>query len=256
MECPHCQIQMEIPDLWEFFDCANCGASLQLENNELKILKSPSEKTSSHQQPIHQDTPESQNTSPTKPMPEQAHVQNLSDKDDSLSSAPSKDLSSSPDNSEFSQNPQQSIEDSSPTEPPPETAHEDLSEIPQNSPSQSVEDISENNNEQVFTENEAHSPSFEQSENLSNILDFEHSPNQKNHFTYYLQISSISSKALLDKIQSIFKSPRLKLDQPSQSKNNSLAVNNLNAVQMVYILRKLSPLPVQIHWRQKSTLTE
>ena len=256
MQCPHCQTQIEIPDLWEFFDCTNCKASLQLENNELKILKRPSEKTDPHQQPIPQDTPESQNISPIKPIPEKTNTQNFLDNDDSHSSTSSEDPASSPDNSELPQNPQQSIEDGSPIEPPLETTPEDFSKNSQNSPSSSVEDTSENNNEQVFTENETHSPSSEQSENLSNILDFEHSPNQKNHFTYYLQISGIPSKALLDKIQSIFKSPRLKLDHPDQSTNNSLAVNNLNAVQMVYILRKLSPLPVQIHWRQKSTLKE
>ena len=41
MNCPYCQNPVSAPDLWEFFDCPQCGAALQLENEEIKLLKEP-----------------------------------------------------------------------------------------------------------------------------------------------------------------------------------------------------------------------
>ena len=223
MKCPHCQNKIEVPDLWEFFDCTSCGASLQLENNELKILKEPNESTSTnYKQELQQK--ESVN-SPTETL-NSGEIQ-----EDFVE--PSADSS-------FSNNPE-------------ETVPENFSEIPNTDTPQSLESISENKNEQTES---TETPSSEKDENLSNILDFGSSPNQKNHFTYHLHISEISSKALFDKIRYILKSPRVRLDCPNQATNNILVINNLNAVQMVYLVRKLSPLSVQIHWTQKSTLTE
>ena len=256
MECPHCKNQIEVPDLWEFFDCTNCEASLQLENNALKILKKPNENTSTSNRPAPpQDSEENPKPAPTKTVSE--NIQNLSEnppasKEDNI--FPSEEES-----------PPQSMEEPSPAavaEPPLEaasaastSAEEDLSETPPADPP--LENFSENPSDAESIEGETPPPeTLENNENLSNILDFEYSPHQKNHFTYHLQISSISSKALFEKICQILKNPRLKLNVPRQTTNKTLVVNNLNAVQMVYLVRKLSSLPVQIHWRQKSTLTQ
>ena len=217
MECPHCHNKIEVPDLWEFFDCTNCGVSLQLENNELKILKTPEDKTSTNQNPSPQEVEESFSDSAHQPPKE----------------AP------------------QSAENS--THQPVSTAEEgDFSETPHADSLPSSENIPQNSDEQSILEANEASPA--KNENLSNILDFESPPHQGNHFTYSLNISGISSKALLDKIHHIFRNPRLKIDTSPPMQNNTLTVNNLSAVQMVYILRKLSPLSVRIYWRQKSTL--
>ncbi|MDE0151761.1 MAG: hypothetical protein OXK80_04610 [Bdellovibrionales bacterium] len=242
MECPHCQNQIEAPDLWEFFDCTACGASLQLENNELKLLKAPNENTSTHYEqkpqqpeasqeerhsheggnPVPEDFPEPPISTDTPPFPaqgehhlqEENHAHGEHHPQDTLHSqgelTPSKDRSGNPVQESFSQ------------------------------PSFSAEE----------------NPSSQESDNLSNILDFGNVHNQKNHFTYYLHINEISSKAVFDKIRHILKSPRVRLDCPNQPSNNTLTINNLSAVQMVYLVRKLSPLSVKIHWTQKSTLTE
>jgi len=194
MKCPHCQNQIEVPDLWEFFDCINCGASLQVENNELKILKDPDESTSTNH--------------------------DLQQKE----SSPKEGLI-------FGETQDNSI-NSSALEETSEAASED---IPQ-------------------SEQTAQDESPEQSENLSNILDFGGSSDHKNHFTYCLHIKGISSQALFEKIRYILKSPRVSLDCPAF--NNTLVIDNLNAVQMFYLVRKLSPLSAQIHWTQKSTLME
>ncbi len=224
MECPHCQNKIEVPDLWEFFDCTKCGASLQLENNELKILKGPDDNTATNYESESQQNSEEHLSVPVEdPVPEESNQKNLSE--------PTVDSTSS--NSK-------------------ETTLENFS--PAESPSSNKEQVTTSH--PTPTENISNPPSSEEPDNLSNILDFGNSPNQKNHFTYHLQISEISSKALFDKIRHILKSPRVKLDCPNQTKNNTLVINNLNAVQMVYVVRKLSPLPVGIHWQQKSTLTE
>lgn len=221
MECPHCQNKIEVPDLWEFFDCTNCGASLQLENNELKILKEPDENTSSHPE---QELQQQENLPVEDSISEKTPEHSVEPVADSL---PNNQKESTPGN---------------------------LSEAPI---SQSLEEEIQNNNEQAKpVQNAAQSPAPEENENLSNILDFGSSPNQKNHFNYHLHIEGISSKALFDKIRHVLKSPRVKLDCPNQAANNTLIINNLNAVQMVYLVRKLSPLSVQIHWTQKSTLVE
>lgn len=243
MQCPHCQTQMEIPDLWEFFDCTNCGSSLQLENNELKILKTPNGSSSTS---FPQSAVQEKEKNQTEPLLENQEAQNFSDTD-SQPPTTAEETPFSPENDETLQN----NDHSSPTESPSETAHEDFSETPHPQP---LESSLENKDEQVESENP--SPPTENDENLSQILDFNNSPHQKNHFTYQLQISEILSQAVFDKIQGFLKSPRIKLDLPKQTTNKTLVVNNLNAVQMVYIVRKLSPLPVQIHWQQKSTLTK
>lgn len=224
MECPHCQNQIEVPDLWEFFDCAACGASLQLENNELKLLKAPNENTSTHyeQEPQQTKTPK---------------------ENDFLSK-------------EVEEKPIESSVNSPPNNQEEETP-EEFTEIPDNQTSQHLEKADQNNSEQTgFTQDTAQSSSSEQNASLSNILDFGNTHNQKNHFTYYLHINEIPSKALFDKICHILKNPRVRLDCPNQPSNNTLTINNLSAVQMVYLVKKLSPLSVKIHWTQKSTLTE
>ena len=221
MECPHCQNKIEVPDLWEFFDCTNCGASLQLENNELKILKGPGEHTSTDSE----QEPQQKENSPI--------IEDLLPED-------------------IQENPIGSSVNSFPNNQK-ETAPNDFSETAYNNTTTPLE----NGTEQAeLTQGSAQSSSSEQNEDLSNILDFGNTSNQKNHFTYHLHISEVSSKALFDKIRYILKSPRVRLDCPNQATNNTLVINNLNAVQMVYLVRKLSPLSVQIHWTQKSTLTK
>ncbi len=222
MECPHCHNKIEVPDLWEFFDCTHCGSSLQLENNELKILKTSNEKTAANQHPPPQEAEENLSS-------EISRFEELSQSTQDAENQTRKSVS--------------------------DAAKKDFSEISHAEDPQSSENIPSNINEQAATdESETHSSPEEEDENLSNILDFENSPHPGNHFTYCLKISEISSKTLIDKIHRIFKNPRLKINSLPQIQNNTLAVNNLNAIQMVYILRKLSSLPVGICWRQKSTL--
>lgn len=233
MKCPHCQNKIEVPDLWEFFDCTKCGASLQLENNELKILKRPDDNTATNYESESQQNSEEYLSAPVEDsVPEGSNQKSLSEPTvDSTSSNPKEDTSEN-----FSQ-----------------VSNEEVSS-PAESHSPNNEQITAFNSTPI--ENISNPLSSEESDNLSNILDFENPSNQKNHFIYHLQISEISSKALFDKIRHILKSPRVKLDCPNQAKNNTLVINNLNAVQMVYVVRKLSLLPVGIHWQQKSTLTE
>lgn len=231
MKCPHCQNEIEAPELWEFFDCTSCGASLQLEDDKLKILKKPGENTSTNSE-IQQNIEEN-----SKPSIEELASKNFEDFSESPSITPSSNI------------------------PNPDKISSDES---MNTPTSPSEEASSNNHRDqptrasnpLPTESVESSPSFEESDNLSNILDFESFSNQKNHFIYHLQISEVSSKFLFNKVCHILKNPRVKLDCPNQEENNTLVIKNLNAVQMAYLLRKLSPLSVGIHWQQKSTLTE
>jgi len=225
MECPHCQNKTEVPDLWEFFDCTNCGASLQLENNKLKTLRAPNENTPAHSEQKLQ----SQATSPVE--------------------------------GSISKEAQEHSTESSahilPTDRNEEATTNEFSEISNDTASSPLEEEFQNNNEQAEPiQGTAQSPGPEENEKLSGILGFENPPNQKNLFTYHLHVSEISSKALFNKIRHILKNPRVKLDCQNQTASNTLIINNLNAVQIVYLIRKLSPLSVQIHWTQNSTLAE
>ena len=41
--CPHCQNPIEVSDLWEFFDCPSCKASLKIQNEKFQLVKAPQE---------------------------------------------------------------------------------------------------------------------------------------------------------------------------------------------------------------------
>lgn len=41
MNCPHCNKRITVPDFWEFFNCENCSASLEIIDGKVKLLKTP-----------------------------------------------------------------------------------------------------------------------------------------------------------------------------------------------------------------------
>ena len=41
MKCPHCQHDIEGSGYWEFFNCPQCNASLQMEEGKAQLLQAP-----------------------------------------------------------------------------------------------------------------------------------------------------------------------------------------------------------------------
>ena len=92
---------------------------------------------------------------------------------------------------------------------------------------------------------------------LEDIVQFGNSPSQKNHFSYHLQIEGIFSSDLQKRVQKIVSSKALRLDTAkifSKINDGKLSISNLNAAKTVYLVRKLSSLPVEIAWVQESRL--
>ena len=81
---------------------------------------------------------------------------------------------------------------------------------------------------------------------------------RENQCVYELQISGIHSPKLAKQIQNVLETKKLKLDSVSllsKINENHLTVPNLNPIQIVYLVKRLSDFNVQLHWIQKSQLS-
>ena len=206
MKCPYCHKDIKDSEIGEFFECSHCNSSLQLENQELILLKEGEE--------------------PAEPMDPSSTVSDVS-QESRLESA-----------EDFN--------------------HKDHEEVFKEEPKEEPTQVTspEHFSPQVESENSSES---EKVESLEDIVQFGNSNfSPKDHFVYNLTISGSLSGESYDRLQKILESQVLKLDASfllSKFKNEKLSISNLNAVKIVYLIRKLSSLPVKIHWTQESRLS-
>ena len=168
MQCPYCSQDIKDCDLGEFFDCPSCRSALQLEGQELILIKK---------------------------------------------------------------------------------ADSSISGVSQEALADPSEEVVENPLEEVVTDDIKSS--------VEDIVQFGNSPSQKNHFSYHLKIEGIFVQDIQKRVEQIVASKVLRLDTVeifSKINDGKLSISNLNAAKMVYLVRKLSSLPVELHWVQESRL--
>ena len=278
MKCPHCQHDIEGSGYWEFFNCPQCNASLQMEEGKAQLLQAP------EAQPAHTpETPSNTSSTPAKqtPPPESAvetseplhtsaenvnpPLQSTAETDESPGISadnpvpPEFEPTVEP---ETEQNPHvsdtepQKIPPSTNAEPPPHSKNNILEfQNPENQDSlqDSLQESENNMNDPSKPETVDHPES--PSEDLSSLNDFGDAPLQENQCMYELKISGIHSSQSLSQVKSTLETKTLKLDSAnllSQLKEGCLTIPNLNPIQTIYIVKCLSTFNVQLHWIQKS----
>ncbi len=249
MQCPYCSKDIKDCEVGEFFDCPSCNSALQLENQELMLLKEGQTSSNELHTPLEEENlVESQENPPseefvdhfisTSHSPENHQDASPLEDVQSESSTSKEVYHSSPDfeNSNILLDEKNNLESVLPeTESPEEIAKEEFV----------------NNSKQ---DGKKESEDFQP---LEDIVQFGNSPSQKNYFVYHLTICGVFSKDVQDRVQKILGSKVLKLEAPlllSRLKDGMFSVRDLNAVKMVYLVRKLSSLPLKIHWTQESKL--
>ena len=260
MNCPNCQNQVEIPELWEFFDCPHCLASLELAGGALKLLKPVEAEPSGGRRRSEKETSSNEtikdlNAGPNEPAEEEAEPP---DSPQDFHTPPEKPpppagLSSS----------EEKI-DEAPLEeeaPPEESFLEDREEEePSLNEQQSSAEESRGENIEEFSPETNEPPPAKSPEDLSSIADFGNAPRQnQNLFFYELKISGIDSEELLLQVQQVLSSPRLKISKSTvtgrEEGRRNLILTELNAVQAMYLVKQFMRLPVEVSWSQKSKLS-
>ena len=248
MNCPNCKNQVEIPELWEFFDCPHCLASLELAQGVLKLLKPVEEKhtslTAKNLKP-----PSASELQPEEPAPIQDFQHSLEREEHSP--PPPQDLSAQIDD-------QPALEEEEPAAAEPEHPEEPAKEdcVTEQTLEEAKENTSQNAQELSFS---AHTPPppAKSPEDLSSIADFGNAPRQnQNLFSYELKISGIDSEELLLQVQRVLSFPRLKISKNTAlSSGGCLILKELHAVQAMYLVKQFIHLPVTVSWSQKSKLS-
>ena len=281
MKCPHCQHDIEGSGYWEFFNCPQCNASLQIEEGKAQLLQAPeaqppetqSPKTpppsaehasqpdpqveSSTQPETAQPTPSAEHTSQSYPQMESVAESEVSEQSNTSSEPPPSPHeenaeSANPHDTPNSEN--NILEFQNSENLPPDSTQDPFQESEQH-----INDPSESANNAVDNSLESSQESLsEEPEDLSSLNDFGDAPLQENQCVYELKISGIHSAQSLSQVKSILETKILKLDPThllSQLKDGHLTIPNLNPIQTIYLVKRLSIFNVQLHWIQKSQLS-
>ena len=234
MRCPHCNKDIKNLEVGEFFECPHCEASLQLENQELILLKEGENRSFVREDLISSSDEQS------------LEVSNQNSMDEEFLNHPKSHSQAGEDSQIDSEHSSLLSETKTPLE----------KELKNN------ELLKQTHESVLKKEDPVYSEPIKNTENknvhsLEDIVQFGNSLSQKNLFVYHLMISEVFSKEAYDRLQKILDSKTLKLDTSlllSRFKNGKLSIQNLNAVKMVYLVRKLSSLPLKMHWTQESKL--